>query len=120
MVSREEKLALARDSEFLSALVVELLKRPDLMKMIAEVALGRVATREDLEKVKGRLMEEIGEVEEKLRAEIVEIRREVGELQDQVSRVEGQLMLLIRLSTGFMAPMLLAIILILLKLFFFP
>lgn len=96
------------------------MKRPDLMKMIAEVALGRVATREDLEKVKGRLMEEIGKVEERLRAEIVEIRREVGELQDQVSRVEGQLMLLIRLSTGFMAPMLLAIILILLKLFFFP
>jgi aspartyl-tRNA synthetase len=47
----QELLEIAKSREFLVAVTVELMKHPDLLKMISEAALGRVATKEDIEKL---------------------------------------------------------------------
>jgi len=79
MVSREELLEIAKSREFLTAVAVELTKHPDLMRMIAEAALGRVAMKEDLDKLRSEMREEIG----KLREEMGKLREELrGEFRE--------------------------------------
>ena len=129
MVSREELLKIARSEEFLEAVTVELTKRPHLLRMITEAALGKVATKEDIERVRKELREDIERVRREMREDIEKLRREVkGDiaaldrrvdgLSDRVSRLEGSVSLLIRLFIAFNVPILVGIIGILLKMAF--
>ena len=77
MVSREELLEIAKSREFLTAVAVELTKHPDLMRMIAEAALGRVAMKEDLDKLRSEMREEIGKLREEFREGIRALREDI-------------------------------------------
>ncbi|MHA1595051.1 MAG: hypothetical protein ACTSXX_09975 [Candidatus Baldrarchaeia archaeon] len=90
MVSREELLEIARSREFLTAVAVELTKHPDLMRMIAEAALGRVAMKEDVDKLRSEMREEIGKLREEMGKLGEELRGEFREsmkaLKDDIPR----------------------------------
>jgi len=62
IVDEEKLIEAVKKKTVLKAIVVELIKNPDLLHMIAEAALGRVATKEDVAE---------------LRKEIVEFRKEM-------------------------------------------
>jgi len=93
---------------------VELAKRPRLLRMIAEAALGRVVTKDDIEKVRGEVKEGIRRLSEAMER----LREGIGTLRERGNRLEGSVTLLVRLFIAFNVPILVGIIGILSKLAF--
>ena len=95
-----------------------LVKNRRLRFLIATSILREVATKEDIKDVENRLMQEIRGVEDKLGKEIDGLRKEINELSQRVSRLEGMMSLFIKLFVAFNLPILLGVIGILLKMVF--
>jgi len=76
--------------------------------------------REDMKSLEASLREDMRRLEASLRGETGGLRRELGELQQRVARVEGQLSLFVKLFAAFNLPTLLGVVGILLKMLVSP
>ncbi len=95
----------------------------DVRLALANAILKEVATKADLEKLEGELRREISQLGEETTARVGSLEGRLSRLEDRmggleqsIARVEGQVILLIKVFIAFNLPMLMALIGVLLKL----
>jgi len=109
---------ISRDEEARRILIEEIATHIAINRKVRHLILTAIirdiATRDDVrrevENVRNELREEIRRVREELRKDIDGLRLEVIDIRDRVSRLEGQMLLFIRLFIAFNVPILVGVI----------
>ena len=100
-----------------------LVGEPDVRLAIINAVLRDVATKNDIEKLRGELRGEIdrlrGEID-RLREEISKLEEHIDRLEDRVSRLEERVDMMFKFMLAFNTPILVAVIGILLKMVLTP
>lgn len=99
------------ENEFLTFIAERISLRPEIRKMMISAVLREVATKEDMEKLRKEVKEEMTRLDQGISS----LEQRVSSLGQRMSKIEGQLSIMIKMFIAFNVPILVGIIGILLR-----